>query len=361
MRFCTRYPVLYCFLGITFALSAMERTAISEDVSALVPAFGRDPLGQNVGTVLNLKIWRTLRKTKTSLSAIVSWSTEPLPDSSYEYVETLARRVGLQLVLWGSIVRYGDGVLAQPLLSILLDEHGDGTDAVSWTVSIKDPAIPPLTVTIPRLRYALPAVILGNDLLQLYPTPASVKIYRGGQNTPPLVQSLGPPIGELGDDYKALLNEGDFTKVQTGRGKQGWIYLPKLDGDNEVVNFVGGLICLLRRDYRGAIELLDRVSASDTTINLRVDSFLLQALAAAKLHRDPGSLIDAAEKLNPYLQTTAKFKMVYLAYLSQLGSGRKRQSAASALKRQISETGYMFAEDDPWLPRANAFLKALDR
>jgi hypothetical protein len=356
MKYMTRPSSLSRCLAIFFALSTMRQACLSEDVSALVPAFSGGPLGQNVGTVLNLKLWRTLHK--TSMSAIVSWSNDPLPDSSYDYAERFARRADFQLVLWGSIVRYGDGVLAQPLLSILSAKDDDTSDAVSWTVSSKASAIR-LTVTFPKFRYALPAIILGNDLLELYPTPALVKIYQSGQNRPPSARSLGPAIGELGEDYTALANEGDFTRVQTVRGQQGWIYLPKLDGDDKVVDFVGGLIRLFRRDYRGAIVLLARVSASDTSINIRVDSLLLQALATVKLGGDPGSLINSAEKLDPYLQATAKFKIVYLAFLTKSGSARRRQTAASALARKISDTRYMFAEDDPWLQAARKLLASV--
>jgi hypothetical protein len=372
MRYYTGWPVFYWFVMVIATLSVTQQAGFSEEepsglIAALVPAFTGERLGQNVGTVPNLKIWRTLRvppklwpDQKTKLRAIVSWSTEPLSDSSYEYTEAFARRDDFQLVLWGSIVRYGDGVLAQPLLTILPRKNGDGNDAVSWAVSTKDVAVR-LSVTIPRLRYELPPLILGNDLLELYPTPASVKIYQGGQNKPPRVEKLGTPIGELGEDYIALINDGDFTRVKNERGQQGWIYLPKLVGDNEVVNFVGGLIRLLRRDYSGAVELLARVSASGASVTLRVDSLLLQALATAKLNEDPGPVIDSAEKLNPYLQTTAKFKMVYLASLSRSGSASLREAAATALARQISEKGYMFAEGDPWLKTAREILTSIQR
>jgi hypothetical protein len=325
----------------------MQQTALPEEgttgeIATLVPAFTGEGLGQNVGTVLNLEIWRTLRipatlwpDQKSRIRAIVSWSTEPLPDSSYEYTEAFARRTDFQLVLWGSIVRYGDGILAQPLLTILPGKIADLDDTISWSVSNKDAGR--LSVRIPRLRYELPPIILGNDLLELYPTPASVKIYRGEQNKPPSVRRLGPPIGELGRDYIALVNAGDFTRVKNERGQEGWIYLPKLAGDNEIVNFVGGLIRLLRRDYSGAVELLAKVSASDASVGLKVDSFHLQALATAKLNNDPGTFIYSAKKLNPYLQATEKFEMVYLASQIQSGSPTLREAAASVLAREISE------------------------
>jgi len=372
MRFLKGRSLLCWLILMLVSLSVTPQAGFSREatigeISTLVPAFTGERLGQNVGTVLNLKIWRTLRIPSTlwlgqkdTINAIVSWSTEPLPDTSYEYTEKFARRSDFQLVLWGSIVRFGDGVLAQPLLTILLDENGDLGDAASWSVSIKDADLR-LSVTIPRVRYELPPIMLGNDLLELYRTPASVKIYQGGQNKPPNLQKLGPPIGELGNDYVALINEGDFTRVKNEIGQQGWIYLPKLAGDNEVINFVGGLIRLFRRDYSGAVELLARVSASGASVALKVDSLLVQALATAKTNDDPGSLIDAAEKLNPCLQTTAKFKIVYLASLSQSGSAKQKEAAASALAQQISEKGYMFAEDDPWFKNARKFSTSIQR
>jgi len=90
-------------------------------------------------------------------------------ESTIGEISTLVPAFTGQLVLWGSIVRFGEGVLAQPLLTVLLDENRDLGDAATWSVSTKDADLR-LSVTIPRVRYELPPIMLGNDLLELYRT-----------------------------------------------------------------------------------------------------------------------------------------------------------------------------------------------
>lgn len=148
----------------------------------------------------------------------------------------------------------------------------------------------------------------------------------------------------------------------------GWLYLPGLSGDNpelrgddDTVAFVGGVIRLLRRDYRHAIDLLQKVSTSSSSNTLKIDSLLLQALAKAQLGVDASPLIDAAIKINPYLQTTIKYKIISLVSQIKAASGTARKTAVSNLAQQISENSYLFSPYDDWLDTARKMLSEEQR
>jgi glucose/mannose transport system substrate-binding protein len=85
------------------------------------------------------------------------------------------------------------------------------------------------------------------------------------------------------------------------------------------------------------------------------------ALATAKLNQDPTQFIDAAERINPFLQATVKFKIASLAVRSQSGSDTDRRVAFSDLKRMLSENRYMFAAADPWFQSGRTLLASLTR
>jgi hypothetical protein len=363
--------LLRCLVPSIVLLTAwQEQSWCNDAIAILIPAFTDHDLGMNVGTVLNLKVWRTLRVPPhpSDPDAVVSWNTSTLPDSSYESAEETAKQVHYQLVLWGSIVPVADGVVAQPLLSILMDDIVSKY-APTWTFSLPDRngLMLRLVVTIPRLRYELPPITLSGDLLKRYSESSVLKLYKGKNDEPPSPDNLGTPMGEVGDDYKALRDEGDFVltqpKDETGanKGEAGWLYLPDLSGDNEVVDFVGGLIRLLRRDYRRSINLLQRISRSGSSDTLKIDSLLLQALAKTKLGDDASPLIDSALKINPYLQTTIKYKIINLLSQIESASGAARKTAVSNLAQQIAESNYLFSPRDDWLDTARKILSEEQR
>jgi hypothetical protein len=181
-------------------------------------------------------------------------------------------------VFWGNIVPLADGVVVQPLLSPL------------WTVSSK---VADLSVTVPRYRYELPPIILRGDLLKSFETSSVLKLYMGEDGGPPRALESGAAVGELGENFHSVRSESDFVLVQpedehgTKKGDAAWLYLPNLTGENQIVSFVGGLICLLREDYSGAIDLLQNAYRSSSNQTIKIDSRLFQALAKAKTQVTP--------------------------------------------------------------------------
>jgi hypothetical protein len=238
------------------------------------------------------------------------------------------------------------------------DPKTGGEDPLTWDVSIPtDGSSLRLEVTIPQTRYQLPPILLNNNLLSLYSDVHAVKVY----DARPPPHNLGRPIGELGWDFEAKVTEGDFTQVNYNDGQPGWIYVPELQGDITVVDYVAGVIRLLRWDYLKAIEMLRKSAASGKESPLKIDSLLLQALATAKLKKNPGPLIESAEQLNPYLQTTAKYKIVWLISRVEAASAKHRQAAISSLANEIAAKDYLFGPDDQWLATARKILAVFQR
>jgi hypothetical protein len=93
-----------------------------------------------VATVLNLKLWRTLRQPPDNsqhyhVGGRVLWSVETLPKNSHQEAERAAKNTDSQMALWGSAVKFGDGVLVQCFLSIPEYEDLRQENPEKWLVS----------------------------------------------------------------------------------------------------------------------------------------------------------------------------------------------------------------------------------
>lgn len=124
-------------------------------------------------------------------------------------------------------------------------------------------------------------------------------------------------IGALSGDFTALEQGPNIARVRgSGLAEPGWVKLPGLSNNrSEVTDFAGGLIRIFRRDWSGAIDLLSRVTKTPSApVSIRISSYQLMAAASQSLHDQAGTpnrsveYAEAAEKLNPYLRWTVKYK-----------------------------------------------------
>jgi hypothetical protein len=98
------------------------------EISLYVPPFdGPAGLSRSVNTVIRLQIWQTLRKIGEQEGAtaslglgVVKWGPHRLPKLSYSAADAFAHhaRILSQIVLFGAVQEYGDGVVVQAFLSI---------------------------------------------------------------------------------------------------------------------------------------------------------------------------------------------------------------------------------------------------
>jgi hypothetical protein len=344
----SKLPILILIVSIMIRSSQAD-----DEIRIMIPAFRGGTLGKNVATVLNLKVWRTLRLPPKDLpyraGGKVIWGTQTLQEDSHLEAENVAENNGCQMILWGDVLQFGDGILVESFLSIPLYEDLRQDHSEEWSVKVTcDSANVELKISLPTRRYEFAPIVLDKDIVDLYSTPSAIKLFETKEST--------VPFGVLGDSYTAIQHDGDYTFVKPTGGKPGWVYLPRLSGEIAIVDFAGGLLRLYRGDYAGAIDLLVKVSESESGAGtrLKIDSLLLQALALAKLGGNPTQKIDVAIRLNPYLQVCYKFKIQALAgqYLVTQDSPDNQRSIAKQIDQTLESSAYLFSENDEWFAAA---------
>jgi hypothetical protein len=323
----------------------------------VAPFAGPEPLGQKVATVLHLQTWQTLRLAPPNNvhrlnfgRGIVYWD-EGAPPA--RHAEALARLAGLeaQMVLWGHAQEFGDGVVVQAHLTVaepLRSISGAGT---LWSVSPPELAATKgvISVGLPASTFEFAPIVLQAEVVRLLRSPAGIPIYADRKFT--------TRTGELGGDFRALEQGPDSARVQSG-GVTGWVRLPGLSASrSEVTDFSGGLIRIFRRDWGGAIDLFTRVTrTANAPVSIRVSSLLLMAAASRLQHEQIGEadrsleFVAAAERLNPYLRETIKYKCMALL------AAPRRAERMRQLAETVRNSGYLFPKDDPWLGKVRQVL-----
>ena len=118
---------LLAIAAVLFAFFGNAHADIDE-IRLYIPAFeGPDSLGKNVATILNLQIWRTLRREpdrdprgEDFGRGMIVWGVTPLKEGSHVGAEQAATKdnIASQFVLWGETFPYGSGVISQTYFSI---------------------------------------------------------------------------------------------------------------------------------------------------------------------------------------------------------------------------------------------------
>ena len=330
-------------------LAAVARLLAAQPVGLLVVPFdGPANIGLKSAIVVNLQIWQTLRlappKNVHKLSfgrGTVYWD-EGEPVRSHAEAET--RGAGLaQLVLWGKAQPYGSGVVVTAYLTVVDAAHPGG---VVWKVA-------PVTAALPARRFEFAPIVLSREILQEFETPGGLKMYR----------SCGSreEIGTAGGAFTALEQGPDCAKINSG-GIAGWVRLPGLSKTrSEVADFAGGMVRIFRKDWSGAIDLFERVTANSAApVSIRAQAFALMAAASDNFSRQTGTesrrseYVEQALKLNPYLQSTIRYLcMSQLSDIEQAAAPERTRRAA-ALQETVERYRFMFAAKDPWLANVEA-------
>jgi len=346
-------PALVALVSL-FAIGAPAPGAAQTgepQVTLYVPALASDgPLGLRAATVLNLQIWKTLRRAPypnpngiTFGTGLVLWDPSPLPQANHDSAVAAANVVGADMVLWGKAWRYGGGVAVQAYLT-LIDAAADTMDR--WTARVERQGAPvSLTVGLPRERYEFAPIILDSAVVESLESPAGLPIMAAKGST--------EILGEVGSSFRALQQDGDWTLIQSGPVR-GWLHLPQLSRKrSEVVDFVGGIIRLRRGDWAGAAQLLERVASNSAApYPIRIDAHLMLALARSRTGGDRLGPIRRAYELNPHEAMTTKYEC--MEYVARLAAGP--DAATSARLRQqlrgiLDERSYLFSPQDPWFAK----------
>lgn len=328
------------------------------DVTLYLPAFEAEgQLGFRAATVLNLRIWQTLRRAPFPNPAGLSfgngtvlWDPTPLRESGHVAAENAAQSLGADAILWGRAWRYGGGVVIQAYLTVPEDRNAEQRIAWKATVGAHGKAVS-LTVRLPRRRYEFSPIVLRREVVDSFASPAGLRMLatRGSDNV----------VGKVGQAFRALRHEGSWMLVRSG-STEGWVHLPQLsERRSEVIDFTGGLVRLLRTDWLGARELLQRVVDNPNAPRaLRVDALLILGLAAQHAGGDPLGPILRAHQLNPHDVEVTKYEcMAYVNRLAQAGSGTAHSQTKGRLREIISSRRYQFGTADPWFSKVQAITR----
>lgn len=355
--------LLGLMLTLGYALPASSQGR--DQVILLIPAFeGPDALGLNVATVLNLKLFSTLRKApwpnpkKLSFGdGKIVWDPEPMRESSHESALEAARSSSFptQLVMWGKAAQYADGVFVQAYLTLPVLDNRQGPRPEVWQLRFRDRSGETILETdIPGHRYTFEPIVLDNETVNLYSSPSALKIYRD--------KSLREEIGTLSGGYfKAGEHSPDGEWLV--EPMKGWVPLPGLaQQSGEIVEFAGAVVRIFRSDWDGATDLLRKVlKYPSTPTAIRIDTLLYLGLAAEKQQRSGRKEIEQAYALNPLSQTSATYMIMnaFADYLRALPANRP-----AAIKRVgvlLEQNRFLFAPDDAWLTAADSVHQRIKR
>jgi hypothetical protein len=341
-------------------LLASYSWAAVDQITLYVPAFeGPGALGQNVATILNLQIWHTFRQApwpnpnKLDFGkGLIVWDPVPLATQSHSEAERRAKELEVfaQIVLWGKAYSYGHGVVVQSYVSIPLYEDFRDKKQEIWQVMVKGKTI---EVDIPKRRYEMAPIVLTHEVVEKYTLPNALKIYKNPDGN--------QPIGSVGDVFIGLQFDPNRAKVRSGN-ITGWVRLPQLaENRTEVVDFVGGLVRILRGDWEGAAKLMKQVVENSLTpTSLRIDAYLYWARALEQSGMSGREVISKAYALNPYSRTTLQYAVMSdLATLARLSAGlsSEKQQIMERIKKTVEEHAYLFPKNDPWMDQLSAVLR----
>jgi tetratricopeptide (TPR) repeat protein len=367
---------ILCLLVIPQSVRAQQFTP----VNILIPKFqsskasGRtlENIGWRAASIIGLQIWRTYSTPSQSDlfdNAVFRLDSESRSPTTIAEAEKLARNkhIPFDLVLWGAATRYGDGIVVETNLLMRKDVGKRKLKTDIWIVTIPTgKSSHRISVDIPRWQYEFAPIVLDRKLVSnldgLSGGYLQIEIYQlRGTSSQVIATASSQPI-------KAIRHEGDWSYVDLGGGRFGYIYLPSLSQHpSEVVNFCSGIIRFLRKDWPGAISLFREVlQNSNSPTAIRIDAYLYMAVAYANMHDQTQalSMAAAAYELNPYSKASTQYLgMSYLARLAELLSQGHQEAEVKRMARSLqdllSKNEILFAQDDQWIRQVKAVVAEL--
>ena len=341
-----------CAAFIIFVLCSSSAVA---DVRVLVATLPEESYWARAASVaINMQIFRTLRKQGSEgqvfpdAEVIVNPPSNPVVD--YSSAERAARLFenAASIVVWGSVYELPGEVAISSIISVLPNRYLRPENELFERWGIETGA-GELAVGLPRPNYNLKLILVSNEFIQAYSNPNSLPIYERASSTSRLIGYVEQyPI-------KAIEVNENWIKVrrQSPDPVEGWIATPNLGpGDDELVNFVGGLVRTYRGDWSGAEELFSQVAQrKGGTVAVKSDATLLWLRMRAQRGADTSELSDIISKDLPTSLTALRY--VSMAKMSACVSGslsaqqcaRANQAIASDLQTKFE----LFPPGDAWL------------
>ena len=351
------WAAVLCTLGVS-------GYAWAQDIGIYVPAFrspGSATLGLNAATVINLGIWKTLRKSPypnpngvSFGNAIVRWSEEPLGSTS---PLEAAKSAETQLVLDGAALPYGDGAVVTTRLYVTAPTEGD-LRAQTWALRIEGRELAERSLSSVTLEYdVMPerviqfvSIPLKDAQLATFKSAGLLEVHKGNPS--------GPVIGRVGDNFRAVEQSGTTAKVTTDAGLDGFLILPQATPElDQVTAFTGGLVRVMRGDWGGAATLLSKVTESELApTSLKIDALLLMAFSLDKLGKEAISYVERARALSPSAPRILQYRVMITAsrmlHLRSKNNSTAARALAPVLRAAIDEVSLVSPRGDSWVSEA---------
>ncbi|MGO8499868.1 hypothetical protein AB9F35_00075 [Rhizobium leguminosarum] len=356
---------------ITIMLAATG-TSRAEVRILTVPMDGNEHSGFSAMSILNLKIWRTMRGQTQDGNPVARaqllWDTNNLSSPTHEAALERGKLVNRNaaIVVWGQVYVLKESAVVTSFVTLAEGSsfRRDSERYEIWKIQIDGKKKASVELGVPNRAYAFAPFVLDRDFVDKYHLPNMLKVY----DRPTLG---GNVIDTLGSWFRSEGADGDFVKVRTAEnGKRGgWVYLPQITKDRvDVVDFVAGLIRIYRGDWQNAISSLEPLAKnSKLPMEIQIDALLHVMHAKAMLKRPTEGEIDLALSLDRYSSTVVK--SVVMGALSKCAS-EVRQGALmirACEREQLSDIeglmtryGSVFSDDDPWAQSVRNALKSIN-
>lgn len=353
--------LFFALLIVYFSDCYGNETATNEEqVRILVPAFTSDDyLGRNVSNVLRLQISQTFRESDGKGGhfgrGVLLWDTKPLKELTHEVAFRRATDIGTltHLVLWGTAIQYGEGVVVQSYLTVSpLEVEREFRPQVLLLSLNTTKGEKTLTFDIPSLHYNFRPVVLQKNIVDKYQTITGIPIYADN--------NFKKVVGSIGLEFRALKYQNDAVFLRSG-GTTGWVELPELwNSHSEIVSFTSAIIRIFRGDWLGARELLQKVIENTNTPQaILIDAQIFNGIIEEKLGNSGVSYFLSAFNLNKFNKVGAQY-VIFGLLAEKLRLDKEKINSDDISKKLlefINEVKYLFPDSDTWLQNVNAILE----
>jgi hypothetical protein len=316
----------------------------------VMPFSGSGILSGYVMTTLYFEITKAFQYTGDLAKGVwILYGHNKLPQANHDAAIAAAKwpSVRADMVLWGKITPYGEGVVVESFLTITPLVQQREVRPEVWTVQI-DVAGRAYTVSkeSPALYYEFEPFKIPDEAVLEYSSPRGIPLYSAPRG--------GYIVGYTGEKFTFRDFRDEAVMLASRNGVIGWADLPKLsDRSIDAVSFSKGLIRFYQGNWLGAIEMFKDVEGNERAPqSLVIDAQIYMGIAYEKLGRSGRELFAKAYGLNRLNRDAASY--LAMSMLNQvnrsmsLGDERKASALMDDLSGLIQQVRMLYPADDPW-------------